>query len=71
MLITGVEVFRAICRRSDSGMLAHLSRLPLIDPLLVRGYMRGSPGNRLWLTGRGHRLSELPNGNQAEIDAPH
>jgi len=51
MLITGVEVFRAIWQAVGLGMLAHLSRLPLIDPLLVRGYTWFAR-NRLWLTGR-------------------
>lgn len=50
-IITGVEVFRAIWQAVGLGMLAHLSRLPLIDPLVVKGYAWFAR-NRLWLTGR-------------------
>jgi predicted DCC family thiol-disulfide oxidoreductase YuxK len=37
-IITGVEVFRAVWQSVGLGLLARVSRLPVIDPLLIRGY---------------------------------
>ena len=51
IVITGVEVFRTIWQAVGLGFLAKLSRLPAIDPLLVRAYVWFAR-NRLWLTGR-------------------
>lgn len=50
-IITGVEVFRAVWQSVGLGLLARVSRLPVIDPLLIRGYAWFAR-NRLWLTGR-------------------
>ncbi|MBS0170612.1 MAG: DUF393 domain-containing protein [Nitrospira sp.] len=50
-IITGMEVFHAIWQAVSLGILAHLSRLPGIDTLMVSGYAWFAR-NRLWLTGR-------------------
>lgn len=50
-IVTGVEVFRSIWQAVGLGMLARVSRLPLIDPLMVKAYAWFAK-NRLWLTGR-------------------
>lgn len=56
-IITGVEAFRTIWQAVGLGVLARLSRLPVIDPLLVRAYAWFAQ-NRLWLTGRKYCNSE-------------
>lgn len=50
-VIRGVEVFRAIWQAVGLGFLTRMSRLPLIDPLVVQAYAWFAR-NRLWLTGR-------------------
>ncbi len=50
-VITGVDVFRAVWQAVGLGFLTRLSRLPVIDPLVVRAYAWFAK-NRLWLTGR-------------------
>lgn len=45
-----VEVFRAMWQAVGLGILARLSRFPMIDPLVMRGYAWFAR-NRLWLTG--------------------
>ena len=50
-VITGVEVFRAMWEAVGLGVLAKLSRLSLIEPLVVRAYAWFAR-NRLRLTGR-------------------
>jgi len=49
--ITGVEVFRAMWEAVGLGLLAKLSRLSLVEPLVVRAYAWFAR-NRLRLTGR-------------------
>lgn len=51
LTITGVEVFRAMWEAIGLGFLANLSRLPLINKLLVKAYTWFGR-NRLRLTGR-------------------
>ncbi len=48
MLITGVEVFRAMWEAVGLGFLAKLSRLSFLDPLAVKAYAWFAK-NRLWL----------------------
>lgn len=50
-VIKGVEVFRAIWQAVGLGVLTRLSRLPIIDSLVVKGYGWFAK-NRLRLTGR-------------------
>lgn len=50
-VIRGVEVFRAIWQAVGLGFLTRMSRLPVIDPLVVQAYAWFAR-NRLWLTGR-------------------
>ncbi len=50
-VITGLEVFRALWELVGLGRLVWLSRLPLVEPILQRGYAWFAR-NRLWLTGR-------------------
>jgi len=50
-VITGVEVFRAMWGAVGLGVLARLSRLSLVEPLVVKAYAWFAR-NRLWLTGR-------------------
>ena len=52
-VITGVDVFRAMWEAVGLGFLARLSRLSLIEPLVVKGY-GWFARNRLRLTGRSH-----------------
>ncbi len=56
-VITGVEVFRAIWQAVGLGFLARLSRLSVVDRLVVTAYAWFAR-NRLWLTGRGDSCSE-------------
>lgn len=49
--ITGVEVFREMWEAIGFGLLSRLSRRPLINALLVKGYAWFAK-NRLRLTGR-------------------
>ncbi|MBA5875647.1 MAG: DUF393 domain-containing protein [Nitrospira sp. CR1.2] len=56
-IMTGVEAFRAIWQAVGLGILVRLSRLPVIDPLLIRAYAWFAQ-NRLWLTGRNGCSSE-------------
>lgn len=50
-VISGVEVFRAMWEAVGLGMLARLSRLFLIEPMVLRAYAWFAR-NRLRLTGR-------------------
>ena len=50
-VIEGIEVFRAMWTAVGLGLLARISRWPLIEPLLRRGYAWFAK-HRLWLTGR-------------------
>jgi predicted DCC family thiol-disulfide oxidoreductase YuxK len=52
-VITGVEVFRAMWEVVGLGFLAKLSRLSLVEPLVLRAYAWFAR-NRLRLTGRSH-----------------
>lgn len=52
-VITGVEVFRAMWEAVGLGFLAKLSRLSLVEPLVLKAYAWFAH-NRLWLTGRSH-----------------
>lgn len=55
-VITGVEVFRAMWDAVGLGFLARLSRLSLVEPLVLRAYAWFAR-NRLRLTGRSHACS--------------
>jgi predicted DCC family thiol-disulfide oxidoreductase YuxK len=50
-VITGVDVFRAMWEAIGLGLLVKMSRLSLIEPLILRAYAWFAR-NRLWLTGR-------------------
>ena len=50
-VITGVEVFRAMWEAVGLGLLAKLSRLSIVEPLVFRAYAWFAR-NRLRLTGR-------------------
>ncbi len=50
-VITSVNVFRGMWDAVGLGGLVWLSRLPLVEPILQRGYAWFAR-NRLWLTGR-------------------
>jgi predicted DCC family thiol-disulfide oxidoreductase YuxK len=50
-VITGLEVFRAMWEAVGLGLLAKLSRLSLVEPLVLRAYAWYAR-NRLQLTGR-------------------
>ncbi|MBH0196127.1 MAG: DUF393 domain-containing protein [Nitrospira sp.] len=50
-VITGVDVFRAMWEAVGLGFLARLSRLSLVEPLVVKAYAWFAR-NRLRLTGR-------------------
>ena len=52
-VITGVEVFRAMWEVVGLGVLARLSRLSLVEPLVLRAYAWFAR-NRLRMTGRSH-----------------
>ena len=52
-VITGVEVFRAMWEAVGLGFLARLSRLSLVEPLVLKAYAWFAR-NRLRLTGRSH-----------------
>jgi predicted DCC family thiol-disulfide oxidoreductase YuxK len=52
-VITGVDVFRAMWEAVGLGLLAKLSRLSLVEPLVLKTYAWFAR-NRLWLTGRSH-----------------
>jgi predicted DCC family thiol-disulfide oxidoreductase YuxK len=52
-VITGVEVFRAMWEAVGLGLLAKLSRLSLVEPLVLKAYAWFAR-NRLRLTGRSH-----------------
>jgi predicted DCC family thiol-disulfide oxidoreductase YuxK len=52
-VITGVEVFRAMWEAVGLGFLAKLSRLSLVEPLVLKAYAWFAR-NRLRLTGRSH-----------------
>jgi predicted DCC family thiol-disulfide oxidoreductase YuxK len=56
-IITGVDVFRAMWEAVGLGFLARLSRLSLIEPLVVRAYAWFAR-NRLRLTGRSHTCAD-------------
>lgn len=69
-IITGVDVFRAIWQIAGLGILARMSRLPLIDPLVVKAYAWFAR-NRLWLTGRqADCLDHCRNGSTARTTPP-
>ncbi|TKB94073.1 MAG: DUF393 domain-containing protein [Nitrospira sp.] len=53
IVITGVEVFRAMWEAVGLGFLAKLSRLSLVEPLVLNAYAWFAR-NRLRLTGRAH-----------------
>ena len=57
-VITGVVVFRAMWEAVGLGLLAKLSRLSLVEPLVARAY-EWFARNRLQLTGR---LNPCPEG---------
>lgn len=50
-VIKGVEVFQAMWEAVGLGVLAKLSRISFIEPLLYKAYAWFAR-NRLWLTGR-------------------
>ncbi|MGZ8381163.1 MAG: thiol-disulfide oxidoreductase DCC family protein [Nitrospira sp.] len=52
-IITGVDVFRAMWEAVGLGFLARLTRLSLVEPLVVKAYAWFAR-NRLRLTGRSH-----------------
>ncbi len=52
-VITGVEVFRAMWEAVGLGLLARLSRLALVEPLVLKANAWFAR-NRLRLTGRSH-----------------
>lgn len=52
-VITGVDVFRAMWEAVGLGFLARVSRLSLVEPLVVKAYAWFAR-NRLRLTGRSH-----------------
>ena len=52
-VITGVEVFRAMWEAVGLGVLARLSRLSLVEPLVLKAYAWFAR-NRMRLTGRSH-----------------
>ena len=52
-VITGVEVFRAMWEAVGLGVLAGLSRLSLVEPLVLKAYAWFAR-NRMRLTGRSH-----------------
>ena len=52
-IITGVEVFRAMWEAVGLGFLARLSRLSLVEPLVLKTYA-WFVRNRMRLTGRSH-----------------
>ena len=56
-VITGVDVFRAMWEAVGLGVLARLSRLSLVEPLVLRAYAWFAR-NRLRLTGRSHACTE-------------
>ena len=56
-IITGVEVFRAMWAAVGLGFLARLSRLSLVEPLVLKAYAWFAH-NRLRLTGRSHACTE-------------
>jgi predicted DCC family thiol-disulfide oxidoreductase YuxK len=55
-VITGVEVFRAMWEAVGLGVLARLSRLSLVEPLVLRVYAWFAR-NRMRLTGRSHECT--------------
>ena len=55
-VITGVEVFRAMWEAVGLGALARLSRLSLVEPLVLRAYAWFAR-NRMRLTGRSHECT--------------
>ena len=57
-VITGVDVFRAMWEAVGLGLLAKLSHLSLVEPLVLRAY-EWFARNRLQLTGR---LNPCPEG---------
>jgi predicted DCC family thiol-disulfide oxidoreductase YuxK len=67
-VITGVDVFRAMWEAVGLGFLARLSRLSLVEPLVVRAYAWFAR-NRLRLTGRSHTCEE--SGCKSAISRPH
>ena len=56
-VITGVEVFRAMWQAVGLGFLARLSRLSLVEPLVLKAYAWFAR-NRLRLTGRSHACTK-------------
>ena len=52
-VITGVDVFRAMWEAVGLGLLAKLSRLSVVEPLVLKAYAWFAR-NRLRLTGRSH-----------------
>ncbi len=69
-IITGVEVFRAMWEAVGLGFLARLSRLSLVEPLVLTAYAWFAR-NRLRLTGR---LPPCPGGacdSRHKVDAGH
>ncbi len=52
-VIAGVEVFRAMWEAVGLGFLARISRLSLVEPLVLKAYAWFAR-NRLRLTGRSH-----------------
>lgn len=67
-VITGVDVFRAMWEAVGLGFLARLSRLSLVEPLVVRAYTWFAR-NRLRLTGRSHTCPE--NACKSALSRPH
>jgi predicted DCC family thiol-disulfide oxidoreductase YuxK len=55
-VITGVEVFRAMWEAVGLGVLASLSRLSLVEPLVLKAYAWFAR-NRMRLTGRSHECT--------------
>ena len=56
-VITSVDVFRGMWDAVGLGGLVWLSRLPVFEPILQRGYAWFAR-NRLWLTGRANGCTE-------------
>jgi predicted DCC family thiol-disulfide oxidoreductase YuxK len=67
-VITGVDVFRAMWEAVGLGFLARLSRLSLVEPLVVSAYAWFAR-NRLRLTGRSHTCAE--SACKSALSRPH
>jgi predicted DCC family thiol-disulfide oxidoreductase YuxK len=67
-VITGVKVFGEMWEAVGFGVLAALSHLPFIEPLVLRTYAWFAR-NRLWLTGRANPCQGGPCRLRPQVDA--